>query len=160
MALAAKGLVALLLLQVALGALVAGSKSGLTYNTWPLMDGNLVPPADKLFSATPWIENFVDNPTLVQFNHRMTAYLLLALAILHWLAARGTAVAWGAWHLAAAILVQGAVGVLTLLLVVPLWAGLLHQLLAALILISAVIHAEKVGRAAASKGAQSLPRIA
>ncbi len=151
MALAAKGLVALLLMQVALGALVAGSKSGLTYNTWPLMDGQLVPPAAKLFAGTPWIENFVDNPTLVQFNHRMTAYLLLALAFLHWLAARGTQIAWGAGHLAAAILVQGAVGVLTLLLVVPLWAGLLHQLLGALLLISAVIHAEKVGRAATAR---------
>ena len=160
MALAAKGLVALLLLQVALGALVAGSKAGLTYNTWPLMDGDLVPPAARLFAGTPWIENFVDNPTLVQFNHRMTAYLLLALAILHWLAARGTQVARGAGHLAAAILAQGAVGVLTLLLVVPLWAGLLHQLLAALLLIAAVIHAEKVGRAVGAPQTRSLPRIA
>ncbi len=103
------------------------------------------------------IENFVDNPTLVQFNHRMTAYLLLALAILHWLAARGTAIGWGAGISRRAILVQGGVGVLTLLLNVPLWAGLLHQLLAALLLISAVIHAEKVGRAAGARAGAACP---
>jgi cytochrome c oxidase assembly protein subunit 15 len=146
----AKAIVALLLVQIALGALVAGSKSGLVYNTWPLMDGALVPPAGKLFAASPWIENFVDNPTLVQFNHRLTAYLVLALAILHWLDARGTAASRKAAHLAAAVGVQAAAGVMTLLLVVPLWAGLLHQILAALLLISAVIHAERLGRAPSS----------
>jgi heme a synthase len=158
LALTAKALVALLLVQIALGALVAGSKSGLVYNTWPLMDGALVPPADKLFAAAPWLANFVENPTLVQFNHRLAAYLLLALAALHWLDARGTPAAWGAGHLAGAILVQGAVGVTTLLLAVPLWAGLLHQVLAALVLISAVVHAERLGRRRDPAGA--LPRIA
>jgi len=148
LAFTAKAIVALLLLQVALGALVAGSKSGLTYNTWPLMDGALVPSAAKLFVATPWIENFVDNPTLVQFNHRITAYLLLALAILHWLGARGTPAGRGAAHLAGAISIQAGVGVMTLLLAVPIWAGLLHQILAALVLISAVFHAERTGRLA------------
>jgi heme a synthase len=145
----ARLIVALVLLQIALGALVAGSKSGLTYNTWPLMDGALVPAAASLFSATPWLENFVANPTLVQFNHRMTAYLLLAVAVWHWLAMRREGEeSWKAAHLLLAILVQAAVGVATLLLSVPLWAGLLHQLLAALLLISAVIHAEASGRGA------------
>jgi heme a synthase len=145
----ARLIVGLLLLQIALGALVAGSKSGLTYNTWPLMDGALIPPAASLFSATPWIENFVANPTLVQFNHRLTAYLLLAAAVWHWLAMRREGgSSWKALHLLLAILVQAAVGIATLLLSVPLWAGLLHQLLAALLLISAVVHAEAMGRSA------------
>jgi heme a synthase len=139
----ARVIVGLLLVQIALGALVAGSKSGLTYNTWPLMDGALVPASSALFSVTPWIENFVANPTLVQFNHRMTAYLLLAVAVWHAIATRG-----GAVHLAAGIGLQGAVGIATLLLSVPLWAGLAHQLLAALLLIVAVIHAESMGRRA------------
>ncbi len=144
--LTAKTIVGLLLVQIALGALVAGSKSGLTYNTWPLMDGALIPGTDVLFVVKPWIENFVDNPALVQFNHRITAYLLLALAAWHVFDARGSAAARGAIHVAGALSVQAALGVVTLLLHVPLWAGLSHQILAALILIATVIHAEKVGR--------------
>src|SRR3712207_2721900 len=76
-------LAALILFQIALGGLVAGSKAGLTYNTWPLMDGALVPPASALFSVQPWIENFVDNVVLVQFNHRMAAYGIVAFALWH-----------------------------------------------------------------------------
>jgi cytochrome c oxidase assembly protein subunit 15 len=142
----AKAIVALLLVQVALGALVAGSKSGLTYNTWPLMDGALIPGADVLFVVKPWIENFVDNPALVQFNHRLTAYLLLALALWHWFDARGTAAARGAGHVALALSAQALLGIATLLLHVPLWAALAHQVTAALILIATVIHAERWGR--------------
>jgi heme a synthase len=144
--LTARAIVALLLVQIALGALVAGSKSGLTYNTWPLMDGALIPGADVLFVVKPWIENFVDNAALVQFNHRVTAYLLLALAIWHAIDARGTAAARGAVHVAAALSLQAVLGIATLLLHVPLWAGLLHQIMAALILIATVMHAEKWGR--------------
>src|ERR671921_725556 len=66
-------LLGLILFQIALGGLVAGSKAGLTYNTWPLMGGVFVPPASALFSVSPWIENFVDNVVLVQFNHRLIA---------------------------------------------------------------------------------------
>ena len=76
-------LVGLILFQIALGGLVAGSKAGLTYNTWPLMDGALVPPASALFAVTPWIENFVDNVVLVQFNHRLVAYAIVAFALWH-----------------------------------------------------------------------------
>jgi heme a synthase len=144
----AKALVGLLLVQIALGALVAGSKSGLTYNTWPLMDGVLIPSAEVLFVVKPWIENFVDNAALVQFNHRFTAYLLLALALWHWFDTRRTAAGRSAALVAAALSLQAVMGIVTLLLHVPLWAGLSHQILAALILAATVIHAEKLGRAA------------
>jgi cytochrome c oxidase assembly protein subunit 15 len=145
----ARLIVALVLVQIALGALVAGSKSGLVYNTWPLMDGALIPHLSSLFAATPWIANFAENSTLIQFNHRLMAYLLFAAALWHWLALRGTGRdAWKALHLLLAVLVQAALGIVTLLLAVPLWAGLLHQLLAALLLVSAVIHAEGLGRRA------------
>ncbi len=53
-----------------------------------LMDGALVPPPSALFAATPWFANFVENSTLIQFNHRLTAYLLLGVAVWHWLAMR------------------------------------------------------------------------
>jgi heme a synthase len=141
-------LVGLLLLQIALGALVAGSKSGLTYNTWPLMDGAFVPGLGKLFVMSPWMANIVENPTLVQFNHRMTAYLLLGFAIWHALRLRraGHDGAKGALHIAAALTCQAGVGIATLLLNVPLWTALTHQVFAALILIVMVMHAERMWR--------------
>jgi heme a synthase len=124
---------------------VAGSKAGFTYNTWPLMDGALTPPAAVLFSQTPWIENVVDNLALVQFNHRLVAYLVVGFALWHaWRmrrAAPGTSAARQAMGLAGLALSQAALGVLTLLLVVPLWAALPHQVLAMLLLTLAVAHA-------------------
>jgi cytochrome c oxidase assembly protein subunit 15 len=143
--LAAWGLVFAILIQIALGGLVAGSRAGFTYNTWPLMDGTLVPGFAKLFVLAPFWENFVDNPTLVQFNHRIGAYLLLALAIWHWRALRRSDAGPRARHLAFLVLAQGALGIATLVLVVPLWAGLAHQALAMLVLAYAVIHAAKAG---------------
>jgi cytochrome c oxidase assembly protein subunit 15 len=143
--LAAWGVVAAILVQIALGGLVAGSKAGFTYNTWPLMDGALFPGVDKLFVVAPLWENFVDNPTLVQFNHRIGAYLLLVLAFWHWRALRWSDAGPRARHLVLLILAQGVLGIVTLLLVVPLWAGLAHQALAMLVLAYAVIHAMKTG---------------
>ena len=138
-------LAALVLVQIALGGLVAGSRAGLTYNTWPLMDGRLVPPAATLFSGSPWIENFVDNLALVQFNHRVFALVLVGAALWHAVTLRRTAPdsagARRAGALAALCLSQAALGIVTLLLVVPLWAGLAHQLLAMAVLVVAVAHA-------------------
>jgi cytochrome c oxidase assembly protein subunit 15 len=138
-------LAGLVFIQIALGGLVAGSKAGLAYNTWPLMDGELVPGPDKLFAVTPLVENFVDNVTLVQFNHRLLAYFLLAFAVWHAVGlarrAAGSAAARRAGMLAALTLAQMAVGVTTLLLQVPLWAGLVHQCLAMLVLVAAIVHA-------------------
>lgn len=139
----ARWLVGAVLVQIALGGLVAGSHAGHTYNTWPLMDGALVPAAAKLFVVPAFWENFVDNPTLVQFNHRLGAYGLLALTFWHALAARGTPLSRRAWHLFALVAAQGALGVVTLLLVVPLWAGLVHQALALAVLAYATLHAAR-----------------
>jgi cytochrome c oxidase assembly protein subunit 15 len=130
-------LVGLIMVQIALGGLVAGSKAGWTYNTWPLMDGAFIPPSNVLFSTSPLIENFVDNLALVQLNHRLMAYLLVAVALWHAVATRTP----GALAVAAMALAQAALGVVTLVLAVPLWAGLSHQLLAMLLLVTAVAHA-------------------
>lgn len=136
---------ALVLVQIALGGLVAGSKAGLVYNTWPTMNGDWVPPLAALFAVTPWIENFVDNVTLVQFNHRLVAYLLLVVAFLHAIDATrrvpGSGVARRAWGVAGLVLAQAVLGVTTLLLAVPLWAGLAHQVFAMVVLVMAVVHA-------------------
>ena len=136
--------VALIALQVALGALVAGSKAGLTYNTWPLMDGRVVPGGETLFVVRPWWENFVDNPALVQLDHRLVGYAVVALALAAaWQASRrspGSAVARRARALAGIALAQVALGVATLLLVVPLPLALAHQLLAMALLAMACVH--------------------
>src|SRR6185295_11225068 len=59
----------LVLVQILLGALVAGLKAGASYNTWPLMDGRLVP--DGLGAMEPWYLNLFENALTVQFNHRL-----------------------------------------------------------------------------------------
>jgi cytochrome c oxidase assembly protein subunit 15 len=146
-------LLALLFVQIALGGLVAGSKAGFTFNTWPLMDGALVPAAATLFAGTPLWENFVDNVALVQFNHRLGAYLLLAAALWHMLALRRAAPGSGGARRAAAIaglvLAQSALGIVTLLLVVPLWAGLAHQALGFTVLAMGVVHVTRTSQARA-----------
>lgn len=142
---APRALVGLVLLQIALGGLVAGSKAGYTYNTWPLMDGALIPPGSALFVVKPWIENFVDNVLLVQFNHRIVAYVVVAFALWHAFDLRrrapGSKAGRRANALAGLTLGQMALGIATLLLVVPLWAGLAHQVFAMLVLGMAVAHA-------------------
>jgi cytochrome c oxidase assembly protein subunit 15 len=139
------------LLQIALGALVAGSKAGLTWNTWPLIDGHFVPPKEMLFSVTPFIENFVDNTALVQFNHRMSAYLLLAVALYHgWQTARAmpqTRARRRAVSNVWLVSLQALIGIATLLYAVPLWLGLLHQAFAFVVLGMVATH-----RAALSRG--------
>ncbi len=138
-------LVALVLVQIGLGGLVAGARAGLTYNTWPLMDGALIPPLTGLFAVTPWYENLVDNVALVQLDHRLGAYLLLSLALLHALDARRTRPGSGAARrasvLAGLVAAQATLGITTLLLVVPLWAALAHQVFATLVLGMAVAQA-------------------
>ena len=126
----AQMLCALVFLQVALGGLVAGLKAGLAHNTWPLMDGRMVP--DGLFVMTPAWRNLFENVLTVQFNHRMTAYAVAALAaLLIWrmltLDAPEAAQRAAKW-LGAAVTVQIALGIWTLLARVPLWLGLAHQL--------------------------------
>jgi len=138
-------LAGLILVQIALGGLVAGSKAGFTYNTWPFMDGTLIPPSSALFVVKPWMENFVDNVLLVQFNHRMLAYAIVAFALWHaWSLHRkapGSGAARRATGVAGLALAQMGLGILTLLLVVPLWAGLLHQVFAMAVLAMAIVHA-------------------
>ncbi|MHB2166051.1 COX15/CtaA family protein [Alsobacter sp. R-9] len=143
--------VVLTLLQIALGALVAGSKAGLIYNTWPLIDGRLIPPLSDLFFGTPWFENLVDNHLTVQFNHRMTAYGLLALAVWQAVALRralpGSSAAGRGTAIAGLVAAQAAVGIATLLWQVPLSLGLLHQAFAMVVLAMAVVHWRVLARA-------------
>jgi cytochrome c oxidase assembly protein subunit 15 len=138
----------LVLVQIGLGALVAGLRAGLTYNTWPLMDGHFIPPLANLTVLSPFWWNLVDNVTTVQFNHRMMAYGLLALALWHaYDAARsaaGTAAARRARALAGLVLTQAIIGIVTLVLVIPISVALLHQGFAMVVLMMAAIHRRRL----------------
>jgi cytochrome c oxidase assembly protein subunit 15 len=138
-------LVFLVLGQIYLGALVAGLDAGLTFNTWPLIDGAFIPTSDRLWFETPWWRNLFENALTVQFNHRMMAYLLAVVAILHAFDVLRSvdhhdAMA-GALTLVALIGLQGALGILTLLHQVPIGLALAHQAMAVLVLTIAVLHA-------------------
>ncbi len=124
---------ALVFVQLGLGALVAGLRAGLIDNTWPLMEGGFSPSAATLWELTPWWINLVDNKITVQFLHRLTAYALLTLTLLHMLDAAVNAtgkIARGAAVLFAHVAMQVALGVATLVLVDQDWLGTPHILLA------------------------------
>lgn len=146
-------LVLVVLAQIYLGALVAGLHAGLSYNTWPLMDGAVIP--SDLFVIDPWWRNLFENPKTVQFVHRMFAYTVLAAALCHAvatsIAAPGTTHARRAWVLVGLVLVQASLGIATLLMMVPLDVALTHQVIAMAVLIFATAHWR------ATKGADPLP---
>src|SRR6476660_10267546 len=79
----ALGLAILVLVQIYLGALVAGLDAGLVFNTWPSIDGVWIPSAERLWFETPAWRNLFENMLTVQFNHRMVAYALWVVAVLH-----------------------------------------------------------------------------
>ncbi|MDX3928676.1 MAG: COX15/CtaA family protein [Shinella sp.] len=133
---------AMALFQIYLGALVAGLDAGLSYNTWPLMDGAVVP--GDLFVQQPWWINLFENPKTVQFVHRCGAYVLLAFALMHMIAsvraAPETTHARRSVLLFALVCLQAAIGILTLVWQVPLSWALMHQGGALVVLGFAVAH--------------------
>ncbi|MCP8895619.1 COX15/CtaA family protein [Shinella daejeonensis] len=128
--------------QIYLGALVAGLHAGLSYNSWPLMDGAIVP--GGLFLQQPWWINLFENPKTVQFVHRIGAYVLFALALVHMIsslrAAPRTTHARRSVVLFALVLMQAVIGILTLVWQVPLGWALAHQGGALVVLGFAVAH--------------------
>ncbi|MEL6125009.1 MAG: COX15/CtaA family protein, partial [Pseudomonadota bacterium] len=121
----------LLFAQILMGALVAGIDAGRTYTDWPLMAGQFFPSA--AFDLEPWLSNFFENAGLVQFNHRMLAYLVFAVGILLWLRARRSVssqvrLKFG-WMMLALVL-QVVLGIVTVLYVAWWPLALAHQFLA------------------------------
>jgi cytochrome c oxidase assembly protein subunit 15 len=140
-------LVALTFVQLYLGALVAGLRAGLLYNTWPRIDGTFIPAGDRLWFDQPWWRNLFENALTVQFEHRMVAYALLALAAFHALdavASRAGGAASAALWLLAAVTLQALLGILTLLNQVPLALALSHQAVAIVVLTLAVLQAGRL----------------
>ena len=151
---------ALTFVQLYLGALVAGLRAGKIYNTWPDIDGALIPSAARLFFEAPWWRNLFDNTLTVQFEHRMTAYALFVLAVLHAFDAirsrAGSAAVSGALWLAAAITLQATLGILTLLNQVPIDLALAHQAVAIAVLTLAIFQAERLAGRQAEQEPQKL----
>lgn len=127
-------------LQCLLGGLVAGAKAGFIYTDWPMMNGEVLAPVAWGRGALA----FLHDQALVQFNHRIMAYVLLiggtlyAVQAWRWRLAEGLGAS--AFVVAAALWLQAALGVVTLINAVPLWLGALHQAGAALVLAAATVN--------------------
>ena len=142
----ALALTVLVIAQTALGGFVAGLDAGLSHNTWPLMDGRFIP--DGLMAMEPAWRNFFENVLTVQFQHRIMAYVIAILALLH--AARAMsethppAVRMSGLAILLAVLAQVGFGIWTLLAQVPITLGLIHQGGALVVLAACIWHLHEV----------------
>lgn len=117
---------AVVFMMVLSGGMVAGIRAGTAYNTFPLMNGRVVPA--EILLIEPWYANFFYNMATVQFVHRSIAWLLMVLVPLLWWQARGLpAIRRSADVLLCALGVQVALGIATLLLRVPIPIATAHQ---------------------------------
>jgi cytochrome c oxidase assembly protein subunit 15 len=127
---------ALVAVTILAGGLTAGTKAGLVYETFPLMDGRFVP--DGYFALSPWWINPFENVTAVQLDHRLLAETTFVAILATWVAARRVAtdgrLALALHGLVGAVLLQVTLGISTLLAGVPVWLAALHQASAALLL--------------------------
>jgi cytochrome c oxidase assembly protein subunit 15 len=138
---AAEAILGLVALTILAGGFVAGLNAGLIYNTFPLMDGRLVPAGYA--QLHPFVRNWFENVAAVQFDHRLLAMTTVASVLMLWLAGwRATLPdpARLALHaLLAAAMLQFALGLSTLLLVVPIPLAAAHQAGAVLLLTAALV---------------------
>lgn len=118
----------LILLQILMGGLMSGFHAGLIDNTWPLMNGRIVPRG--LFAAKPWWLAPVREPLTIQFDHRILAYIIVAaVAVLWWRSGKvalGPRARLGRQLLFAAVLAQLVIGIFNLLLAAPLGLAVVH----------------------------------
>jgi cytochrome c oxidase assembly protein subunit 15 len=146
----AEGVIGLVALTIVAGGFVAGLHAGLIYNTFPLMDGSFVPAGYA--ELQPWIRNWFENVSAVQFDHRVLAMTTIAAAVLLWIAGRHAPLPHSArlalHALLAAAALQFALGLSTLLLVVPIPLAAAHQAGAVLLLTAAIVFRHALRRAA------------
>lgn len=142
-------LTGIIILMIISGAFVAGTHAGAIYKTFPDMGGHLFPPG--LFSLSPFLSNFVNNTTTIQFDHRLIAYTIVIFLSLTWYKSRRytlTASARNAFNLMLLVMViQITLGISTLLSVphvpvragVAVWLASMHQG-GALLLLTVVLY--------------------
>ncbi|MGB0928892.1 MAG: COX15/CtaA family protein [Pikeienuella sp.] len=121
----------LIFLQILLGALVAGTDAGRYHTDWPLMDGVFFP--ETALEMVPLWSNFFENTAMVQFMHRMLAYVLVVVAVLFALKGRKSGhgrISYWATALTLGVLFQGVWGIATLLHAAPVHLAIFHQLFA------------------------------
>jgi cytochrome c oxidase assembly protein subunit 15 len=147
---ASEALIALVALTILAGGFVAGLNAGLTYNSFPLMDGSFIPAGYA--QLQPFARNWFENVAAVQFDHRLLAMTTVAAVGGLWLAGWRAALPRPgrlALHaLVAAAMLQFALGLATLLLVVPIPLAAAHQAGAVLLLTAAIVMRHTVRRAA------------
>jgi heme a synthase len=143
-------LVALVFVMMLSGALVAGIRAGLAYNTFPLMNGHVLPP--EAFALEPRALNFFSNMALVQFDHRAIAWLLAVLVPGFWWHVRRSASPARAKRscdlLLALLAVQIGLGIATLLLAVPVPLAAAHQAGALAVFTAALLASHALSRRA------------
>lgn len=140
------GLIALMFVMVLTGGLVAGIRAGFAYNTFPLMNGHVVPP--EIFMLEPWHLNFFNNMATVQFDHRLLAWTLAIAVPWFWLRARravpGPRARLAVNLLLGALALQIVLGIATLLLVAPPTLAAAHQAGAILVFVAALLSAHAI----------------
>jgi cytochrome c oxidase assembly protein subunit 15 len=135
------GFTALVFAMILSGGFVAGIRAGFAYNTFPLMNGNVMPP--EMFMLEPWWRNFFWNMATVQFDHRLIAWLIAFTVPVVWWKLRTTdglpsRARFGGHWLLALVVLQIALGIATLLLVVPIPLAAAHQAGAVLVFAAAL----------------------
>jgi cytochrome c oxidase assembly protein subunit 15 len=132
----------LVFVQIVLGGFVAGTDAGMTYNTWPLMDGRFFP--EGYWGHDPWWLSPFEQIQAIQFNHRIGGYAVFIAAVALWWRARRSgdqSIARLGDILLAATAAQVAIGIATLLAVMPIWLAAMHQFGAVVLLTACVAFA-------------------
>ncbi len=122
---------AVLLLQIVYGAFVAGLDAGFIHNHWPLMNEGKLIHETVYIELQPVYKNFIEGKSGVQFVHRTLAYIVAIFIMILWYKAKRMDLTVyqnkGVNAMFAMVGVQFFIGVLTIMLAVPVWLGVLHQ---------------------------------
>ncbi|MEH6536566.1 MAG: COX15/CtaA family protein [Psychroserpens sp.] len=121
----------ILLLQIIYGAFVAGLDAGFIHNHWPMMNEGKFIHETVYIEQSPLYKNFIEGRSGVQFAHRILAYIVVLMVFLIWKSSRKLDKTVYQNKAIKALLVlvglQFVLGVLTILLGVPVWLGVAHQ---------------------------------
>ena len=132
----------ILFIQIIYGAFVAGLDAGFIHNNWPMMNEGKFMHETVLIEKTPLYKNFIEGRSGVQFVHRILAFIVVFSVLIIYINGKKIAVSNyqlnGLNSLLILVGVQSVLGVLTILLQVPLWLGIAHQI-GAFFLLSSMI---------------------